>query len=587
MMNLPEPMMHRRNLRTVNPERTPTRHELVAHAAGLDVQRLPPERMALLRAKERICVWLLARNESGVSLNHAYELLRVRTEVGSPDERAGSMGNMLIADMRTVACGNKEMPSRSVVLGWVKRFAAEGLQGLASGHWFRERKTKGWEAVALQIYSAPGGPSMAAVARDLKRKHGFDVTAEQVRGYLKALPVHLGERNSLRLGRHLFKQTETPYVRRNTLALNPGDIYMADGYRADCYIAHPMTGDIWRMELMHVIDVKTGVLAGYRVMAHEGSFDVMQGWANIFAAWGHVPLMIYVDNGAGYKNRIASDETLGYYQRAGVQRVIYSRPKNARGKGNIERYHRVARDDFFKTWKPDLYCGPDMAKDALDDTVRAIKAGRLQLPSLQEFIDAYDAWLRDDYHQRPARDNKAITRMQAWQQLQAIAPHATAQEIARPCVERTVNRAAVRLNNREYMHPDLMGWNLRTVRVEFDILNHGKVAVRDQDGHLICDAPLVKTIGIVGDSILADTRQAALEAAVKRQTRKLREIEARAGLVIDVDATAQVVLEHDPTLLLDHSAEAPTDAEEPLDFSDLYARGNAHPTQDNTQGDTE
>lgn len=575
-MQLHKELVVRSNLREVNALRLPTRHELVVHAAVGDVRRLPAERQDKVRAKERVCQWLLQQEGRGVSRNNAVELLLIKAEVGSDE---GVFG-VLSRDLAQLACGKKDLPSRSAILQWVADFGKQGQAALVSGHWSRQRRTEDWQALALQIYSAPGQPNAATVARDLRRKHGFTCTNEQVSNYLEALPVHLGKRNSLRLGKHLFKQTETPYVRRSREGLLPGDIYMADGYRADAYIAHPMTGDIWRPELMHVLDVATNKLAGYRVMAHEGSFDVMMGWANIMQTWGHVPVMIYVDNGSGYRNKIASDEVTGYYKRAGVQQVIHSLPKNARGKGNIERYHRVARDDFFKTWKPALYCGPDMAKDALDETVRQFKAGRLQLPSLQEFIADYDAWLRDDYHQRSAPDDKTLTRDQAFAALQPIPPHATALEIARPCEKRVVNRAAVQLHNREYMHPDLIGWNKRPVHVEFDIYDHGHVTVRDLDGYLICDAPLVKTIGIVGDSLLADKRQAALAAAVKRQERHLEETYRRAGAVIDVDATAQAVIDHTPTLRLERTA--PTDApgdDITLDLTD-FNNPNPNPTGD-------
>ena len=532
-------LVARSNLRTVNALRLPTRHELVVQASAGDVERLPAERKAAVLAKARICLYLIGKEERGVSLNNAVKNLLLSAELAEGEDAAEVL---LREALMQAACGNKTLPSRSAILKWVEVFKRGGQAALASGHWSRKRKTQGWEAKAVEIYSAPGKPSMAAVARDLVRKHGFDCTVDQVRAYLKALPVHLGERSAGRIGKHLFRQTETPYVRRDTQDLLPGDIYMADGYRADVYLAHPMTGDIWRPEIMHVIDVKTGFLVGYRIMANEGTYDVMLGWAEIFARWGHVAPMVYVDNGSGYANLLAADEAIGYYKRAGVQRLVRSIPKNAKGKGNIERYHRVVRDDFLKTWMPPLYCGPDMAKDALDATVRQVKAGRCPLPSLAQFIEAYDAWLAGDYHLRPSRDDKKMTRAQAFGQLVPIPPHATAEEIARPCMERTVQRASVRLHNREYGHPDLIGWNRRKVLVEFDVLAHGRVTVRELDGHLICDAPLVKTIGIVSDSLMQDARQKALTDATARLEKKLLEQKARAGRLIDADAVADGAL---------------------------------------------
>lgn len=528
-------LVARGNLRAVNATRTPTRAELLAHAGVEDVSRLPAERQALVREKEKVCVWLLSKAALGISLNHACKNLLLLAELG---EGQTATDQVLCDALAQTACGEKTLPTRSTVLGWVAAYRRGGAAALASGHWSRAPKTRGWEALALEIYGTPGQPSMAAVARDLKRKHGFDCTVEQVRGYLSALPSHLGAHSAARIGKHLFKQVEATYVRRSTEDLMVGDIYMADGYRADVYLAHPVTGNIWRPEIMHVIDLKAPYLVGYRVMANEGTYDVMMGWAEIFARHDHVPPMLYVDNGAGYANKLAADEMSGYYRRAGVQRLIRSLPKNAKGKGNIERYHRVVRDDFLKTWRPAFYCGPDMAKDALDVTTREVKAGRLTLPTLAEFTAAYDAWIAEDYHQRPSRDDKKRTRAQVFADLAPIAPHASAQEIARPCQERVVRKGAVQLNNREYGHPDLIGWNHRTVWVEFDIFAHGAVTVRDTDGHLICDAPLVKVIGMVSDSILQDTRQKALEAKSARIEKKAQEARDRAGRIIDAEAVA-------------------------------------------------
>jgi putative transposase len=578
MNAMPEPMMSRKHLQAVNPLHTPTRHELVAHAAKVDLHCLPPDRLAQVRAKARICAWLLARQESGVSFNNAYALLRIRAEMDKPDERVGALGSMLLEDMRTVACGVKELPSRSTVAGWLSAYRNGGEAALASGHWSRQRKDQGWEALALQIYSAPGKPSMAVVARDLKRKHDIEVTSEQVRRYLTSLPTHLAERSSLRLGEHLFKQIETPYKRRDLSSIKPGEIVMADGWRADVYVAHPVTGSIWRPEIMHVIDLKTQYLFGLRVMANEGSIDVMLGWAESFERHGHVPTYVWTDRGAGYYNKRAGDELTGYLGRSGVQRQIKSLPKNARGKGQIERYHRVVRDDLCKTWRPEFYCGPDMAKDALDRTVREVKAGRLKLPTLQEFMDVYKQWLDDEYHQRPCHGDKSLTRADAWAQLVRIPPHASAAEIARPQERRRVNRATVRAHSREYSHPNLIGWNGRDVLVEFDLLSHATVVVRDLDGHLICDAPLIKTVGIVQDSLLADDRQKAVDAAVRRDERRLAETKARAGLVIDADAVAMGVIDMAPTTpLLQHTS----DDDITLDLTEIFNRNdNNQPEED-------
>lgn len=532
MLNPVKQLITRGNLKLVNSDRLATRQELMKHAAQDDIGRLPKKYLDVVDAKERICLFLIKKNNAGVSFNQAHENLKAHVlwQITDP------IYAKLKEDLMLLSVGSKQMHSRSQILAWVDQYKNHGRQGLTSRHWFRARKTQGWEALALHIYNAPGQPNAASVARDLKRKHGIEVGIVPVRKYLESLPTHLAKHSPDRIGKHLFSQREAPYLKRHTNDVLIGEIIMADGYRFDSYIAHPMTGDIWRPEFMHAIDIKTGYLFGYAVMENEGSYDVMLGWAAMFEKHGHVPPNIYVDRGSGYTNKLANDEVSGYLIRAGVQACIKSLPKNAKGKGQIERYHKAARDDFCKTWKPRFYCGPDMSADWLNETTRLVKAGKLQLPSLAELIADYNNWLQDDYSQRLAANDKTITRAEAWGALKPIPPYATALEIARPSKERIVRRAIIQIESRQYMHPDLIAFNGESVLVELDIFNHSTVTVRSADGFLICDAPLIKTVGIVSDSFLQDQRNKAELAAIKRKEKQIAEIKARNGIVIDADA---------------------------------------------------
>ncbi len=452
--------------------------------------------------------------------------------------------------LAAVAVGKKTMPSRTTVFEKIAAYRDHGLDGLIKQHKGKVRQEGGWEGLALELYSQPSKPDISAVHRALLNRYGHSCSFDQVRHYLRALPATLGQMSPARIGRDLYKQTQTKYVARCTANLLPGDIYTADGYRADVYLAHPVTGDIWRPEIMHVLDMESRYLVGYRIMMHEGSYDVMIAWAEIFERWDHVPPLLYVDNGSGYKNRIADDEAAGYYRRAGVQDIIHSLPKNPRGHGHIERYHRIVKDRFLKLWRPEFYCGPDMASDVLNKTVRECKAGRMTPPSVAEFVEAYEQWLVE-YHNDKHPEDKTKTHLSSWSALQPIKPHASARQIARPSEKRMVGKASVQINNRRYLHSDLHAWNGQAVLVEVDILNDKTADIRTLKGEFICEATLVEKIGIVGDSFLQDKRDKALEDAAKRQQKKLDELKARAGLVIDADAVAseaQTLLDQTPAL---------------------------------------
>lgn len=526
-------------------QRPLTRHERLATSTRKrTVSTVSDTAAATAIAIQNVCKYVLEQAALCGSRNKAIRLMLLQHQLGELPWHVSKA-------LASASVGQRGMPQRSAICRWCQKYEQGGVDGVIKNHKGNSRKDGGWEAKAVEIYSQPTKPSMAAVHRDLCRIWAFDCTYEQVRSYLSALPAQLGKNSAARLGSHLYKQQQKAFVLRHTRNLKAGSIYMADGYRADVYLAHPVTGGLWRPEIMHVIDLKSRYLVGYRIMANEGGYDVMVGWAEIFERWNHVPPLLYVDNGSGYKNKLTELEDTSYYQRAGVQAVIHSIPHNPKGKGHIERYHRIVRDDFLKTWQPAFYCGPDMAKEVLDKTARDIDSGKIAPPSLAQFIEAYNDWIANDYHRRPHPENKYVTRSQEWSALDPIAPHATAAEMARPMERRKVQRASVQLHSRRYQHPELHAWNGEEVRVEFDILNHHSVTIRAANGLLICDAPLVEAIGVVGDSFLADKEQKALEAKSARIEKKAIEARARAGLLIDADAVADgALLEGTATRLL-------------------------------------
>lgn len=518
----------RNQIVTAHGRRPATRAELLSKDGKFN----PTQRAIDVSVRRKIIVDALNTIAvPGVSIDDAIELLEIRY-------RKNALTPGVMDALRSAIKSGRSFIGRNTFYEWIKADKLGGRLALVPKHKGAVRAEGGWEAKALELYALPGKPSMASVHRDLCRLYAFDCTYEQVSGYLGALPTQYGKNSAARIGVHLHKQQQKPFVLRHTRNLKAGSIYMADGYRADVYLAHPLTGKTWRPEIMHVIDLKSRYLVGFAIMANESGYYVMLGWVKIFERWNHVPPILYVDNGSGYKNRFTELEDTSYYERAGVQYVIHSIPHNPKGKGHIERYHRIVRDDFLKSWQPQFYCGPDMAKEVLDKTARDIDTGKLAAPSLAQFVDAYSNWIEADYHQRLHPENKYATIAQEWAELDPIEVHATAFEMARPSEKRRVQRAAVQLHNRRYQHPDLYAWNGKTVLVEFDMLNHHAATIRAPNGQLICDAPMVQAIGVVSDSFLADMEQKALDAKVARKQKQLDEIKSRAGRVFDAEAVA-------------------------------------------------
>ena len=494
--------------------------------------------------RETVVTYIRGLTDEGVTQNNAVALLLERAA-------ADRLPAHFAVALAGSAKAGRTAPSRSAICEWCAQHREGGISALLPDHKGRVVDAAGWWGPALEYFNAPSKPDMSAVHRKLVEVDGFPVSYDQVRNYLTGVPAMLGRNSPARIGKNLYKLTEKAYIRRSTENALPGDVYVADGYRADVYLAHPLTGDIWRPELTVAMDMRSRFPVHWRADEHEGTYAVQNMWAECFAKWNHVPPFLYVDNGSGHKNRLMSDEMTGFYARAGVQQIIHAIPGNPHGKGWIERFFRSMRDDFLKLWHPALYCGDDMAPEALNRTVADVKAGRLQLPSLAEFSDAFNAWI-NRYVSRPHPEDERVTRVELWSKLIPIPPAGNVTELKRQAVLLTVSRAMLKHGKRFYKHADLHAFNGQKLMLEYDLMDSTVGVIRTQEGRWICDAHLVSEIDAIAPNRLEEKRQARVGDAIKRLEKKMDEQKARAGLVIDADAVADgAVLESTATRLLD------------------------------------
>lgn len=466
--------------------------------------------------------------QEGISQNNAVALLLAR-------HADGILPQYMSSAMQATAKNNRPAPTRSTICSWCADYKAEGLTGLLPDHKGRVKEAALWWGPALEYFNNPSKPDISAVYRRLVEVDKFPCTYDQVRNYINSVPAMLGRYSPARLGKNLYRLSEKDYIKRSTQNALPGDVYVADGYRADVYLAHPVTGDLWRPELTVAIDLRSRCVVGWRADEHEGTIAVQNMWAEAFARHNHVPPFLYIDNGSGYKNKLMSDEAVGFYNRVGVQQIIHSLPGNPHGKGWIERFFLIVKEDFLKLWKPAFYCGNDMASEAKQLTVRQIKSQRLQPPSLQEFIEAFNDWI-ERYHNRPHPENKEVTRLSLWAELVPIPPHATLPEMKRQVAKVNVRRGFVTQDKRTYRHHDLLAFNGQDLLLEYDLMVNEIAVIRTLDGRWICNASLVKSIDAVDTNRLEEKRKASAASATKRLEKKLAETQARAGRVIDLDA---------------------------------------------------
>ena len=486
--------------------------------------------------RETIVHWVNQQVAAGMSQNLAVSLMLSR-------QAAGKLPDYILRAMAAAAKSRRLAPSRSAICDWCKAYnAANDIADLLPEHKGRVVENTAWWGPALEYYNATGSKvDMSAVWRRLVEVDGFAVTYDQVRHYLTSVPAMYGRHSPARIGKNLYRLTQKAYIRRSTANALPGDVYVADGYCADVYLAHPITGDIWRPELTVAIDLRSRCIVGWRADEHEATTAVQNMWAECFARWNHVPPILYIDNGSGYKNKLMDDDLTGFYSRAGVQQIIHAIPGNPHGKGWVERTFRIVKDDFLKLWKPEFYCGTDAAPENLRRVVNECKYKRMTPPSLAEFTEAFNAWIVR-FHNRPHPEDKTVTRAQLWSQLVPIPPAATLPELKRQAVTLTVRRASITQSKRTYGHPNLHAFNGHKVILEYDLMDDSIAVIRDLDGRWICDASLIKKRDAIAPNRLEEKRIDRTNDAIKRLEKKMDEQRQRGSLLIDADTIADNAL---------------------------------------------
>lgn len=493
--------------------------------------------------REGVVMYVRGLTDQGVTQNNAVGLLLERGSAGTLPAHVAHM-------LRSAAKAGRDAPSRSAVCDWCALYREGGVVALLPEHKGRVVEAAGWWGPALEYFNSPSKPDMSAVWRKLVESDHFAVSYDQVRGYLTSVPAMFGRHSPARIGKNLYRLTEKAFIRRSVLCALPGDILAADGYAADVYLAHPLTGGLWRPELTVCIDVRSGFVPYWRADEHEGTYAVQNMWAECFSRWNHTPVFLYVDNGSGHKNRMMSDDNIGFYKRSGIAEVIHAIPGNPHGKGWIERFFRTVKDDFLKMEFPQFYCGTDASPENLRHVVREVNAGRMEAPSLAEFTAKFNDWLMR-YHSRPSPAEPRRTRAEVWGELQPIPPTESCKELKRQATQLTVRRASIKHYKREYGHADLHAFNGQKLVVEYDLFDASHVVIRTPDGRWVCDAPLIKAVDVINENRFEDARALRAENAIKRLEKKMAEQKARSGRVIDADAIADgAAIEGQSTRLL-------------------------------------
>lgn len=445
-----------------------------------------------------------------------------------------------------------EKVSTPTLKRWVSAYVEGGKSALLPKHTGRVRQDYGWEARAVALYNIPSKPGFTSVASRLRMEGHASATDSRVSRFLEKLPATLGKYAPARVGPHLHKLTRRTYKRRDLSEVLVGEIYAGDGHTIDCYLAHPNTGKPYRPELTAFIDIKSSYVAGWYFSESESGYSTLFALSHAMRTHNHVPTWLYIDRGAGYRAKLLSDPSTGFYNRFDIG-VIGALPGNPHGKGWIENFFRWCRDDHDKLFAGgDVYCGDDMAPEHNRRITADLTMGRRKLPSLREYVDSFAAWV-DHYHNEPSPKLEGRTPAQVWAELNPVPVEVSADVIVRPRKEATVRRQEVRLHNRHYFAEALALYDAKRVQVEYDLHDDQAVWIFDEKGRFVVEARLIKKMGVLPDSLLEEGRDRATKGKIKRAENKVHEIKARRNDPITAESAAAGI----SALELAHAVEPP------------------------------
>ena len=323
---------------------------------------LSPEKMMNARAKNKFvseCGSYMT--EMGWSLNKAAAHLAVL--IATPSHPLHSSALDFGKGKKTVG--------KAQIVRWFNQHKKDGIKGLVDSRQGKKRLDKGWEHRAISLYATPQNRSFELV-KNMLVKEGFDVNYHEVSRYLKSLPTDVTTHSHGRLGYKFNQLNNRSYIELDDKDLAVGASYQGDGHECDVWVAHPATGDIWRPELTAWIDVKSRYITGWWLGESEKSNDTLYSLSCAIKDHNHIPTFLHVDNGPGYKSKILTDETTGFYDRIGTT-DMFAIPGNSKGKGRIERWFRTFEEGFGKQWE--TYCGKNVPDEHLKKIYKGVKNG--------------------------------------------------------------------------------------------------------------------------------------------------------------------------------------------------------------------
>ena len=489
---------------------------------------------ARLKARERLAFVVEVRETASrqrLQLPEAARMVALRSADAYPLLSQAGKGKCM-----ALTYNNYRRWSRQVPRAWAPAAEPAILERLADKYTRGARTPAGppafWKYLCAVYLNPHRLPATRAYDIAVKRLRLDDPrlmppTFHQAKYYLDRI-----DRALVTLGRDggvAFRNLVADYIERDWSAILPGELAVGDSRTFDSRVRVSDGKGGWiavRPVVCALLDGASHYFAAWTVSAEAvSSGDIANCLAVWCCRWGRPPKRCYFDNGKDYNAKGFSTplEVAGrgfsILQSLGVQ-LTNSIAYNGRAK-IVERCFRDMMQGFDKAM-PD-YLGSTPLQRTMDAAY--FDAHPEDLPSLQQFTEAFEKWL-EEYHARPSKSVVLAGRSpeEVWEarpDLPPVPEDALREAFRRPLGLRTVGRGpSVFVGGRRYVADALPVQ--RHVLVKLDPVTDQEVHCYTPDGAFIATATARDAVPVLAESDEARDRLAAEMARQRRQAREAR-----------------------------------------------------------------
>ena len=335
---------------------------------------------------------------------------------------------------------------------------------------------------------------------------------------------------------HSALKAMVPAQERDRSHFLPMQHLVTDGHVLDVFVRDEKDR-VFRPMLIAVQDLATNYIVGWRLDYSENTTVIRLAFKDVFEVYG-IPEHIYLDNGRAfaskmlsggattrYRFKVKEDEPLGIFTALGIQ-LHWAQPGHGQAKP-IER----SFGDLANLISKHPTCAGAYTGNKPDAKPEYFEKKAIPLSALQELV----AEQVNRFNWRDGRKTKVAKGRSFgavfFEKYEEALPRRASVEQLRMCmlaaqsVKISRKDGTVRLLGNRYYAEELHehGGEMITLRFDPDNL-HESVAVYQQDGRFLCDAPCIEAVGY--DDVNAAREQARLVRSFVKAKKALAKMES-------------------------------------------------------------